>query len=247
MKPKLLTIFCVLLCVYTKAEQLNPGMELQFMTEQAPPFNYKENGEIKGLAVEVLDALLLEMHSATTSKNVQVLPWARAFGNVQKPGQMNVLFATARTPEREALFKWVGPIVDAKFVIWAPKNSKIKITDPEDLKKHTYVVVRDDAADHLLVARAVPEANIFRVSSFDLMPKMLALNRVEFLAYDETGARFHFRELKIPTEQYKSIFTLSKSLQYFAFNKSIPDPIVNQYQAAFDRISKKIEKIKSQY
>lgn len=46
------------------------------------------------------------------------------------------LSAAARTPEREHIFKWVGPILNNKWILFAPKDSKIKITSLDDAKKY---------------------------------------------------------------------------------------------------------------
>ena len=57
-----------------------------------------------------------------------------------------VLFTTARSPEREQLFKWAGPIVSGRFVLLAKVDKNINITAPEDLKKYRIGAIKDDNA-----------------------------------------------------------------------------------------------------
>ena len=74
-----------------------------------------ENGELKGYCVDILKAVWKNMGGS--EQPILVLPWARGYAMVQKePNHM--LFAMARTPERENQFKWVGPIYYADYELF---------------------------------------------------------------------------------------------------------------------------------
>ncbi len=90
-----------------------------FLTEQFKPYNYQENGQAKGIAIEFLKLMWHQM--GEREHPIEFLPWSRAYEMTRTRSGV-VLFATIRTPEREDLFKWVGPIASTKTYLIAPKT-----------------------------------------------------------------------------------------------------------------------------
>jgi ABC-type amino acid transport substrate-binding protein len=220
---------------------------LEFLTESAPPYSYIENGELKGLSVEILQAIFNELHSSQSLEDVSVLPWARAYATVQIPGKMNVLFATTRIQKRENLFKWAGPIAHTTMSLWTTAKNAKSVSATTDIPKFNYAAVRDDTSDHLLLELGVPRPQIAEVPSFDSLPLMVRAARADFFAYNDIGARFHLRQLKMDNGEFSPVFLLSTGTLYLAFNKSVPDSVVAKYQAAIDKIGDKISLIVKKY
>ncbi|SNY57481.1 polar amino acid transport system substrate-binding protein [Arsukibacterium tuosuense] len=80
---------------------------LHFLTEHSPPGQFlTAEGEVAGATVE-----LLKVVANNLQQDVQfsLLSWARAY-EIALQGNNTVLFETARIPQREDRFKWVGPI-----------------------------------------------------------------------------------------------------------------------------------------
>ena len=65
---------------------------------------------MQGISVDLLEAVTERMGQTVSRKEVRVEPWADGY-RAALEGNGTVLFSTARTPERENLFKWAGPIV----------------------------------------------------------------------------------------------------------------------------------------
>ncbi|NOR26821.1 MAG: transporter substrate-binding domain-containing protein, partial [Desulforhopalus sp.] len=57
----------------------------RIMTEEYPPFNYTDGGKITGLSTEVVLELAKRVGHHT---DIEVLPWARAYGLIQKKDGM---------------------------------------------------------------------------------------------------------------------------------------------------------------
>lgn len=75
--------------------------DLLVVTENLPPYNYKEGIAVKGVATEVVQALLKEVG---LQADIHVLSWVRAY--LKALEQPNVLiFSLVRTPEREEHFR----------------------------------------------------------------------------------------------------------------------------------------------
>jgi polar amino acid transport system substrate-binding protein len=82
------------------------AQEPRFVTEGWPPFNYREGGVARGIAIDLVAEAQRRMG---TSVPVEFLPWERAYRMATaQPGVL--IFTLARRAEREALFNWVFPI-----------------------------------------------------------------------------------------------------------------------------------------
>lgn len=83
--------------------------ELNYYTEDYPPYNYLKNGKVTGIAVETLNLVWEEL--GESPKKISLVPWARGYQKILNENDI-VLFSTTRTPERENLFKWACPIAE---------------------------------------------------------------------------------------------------------------------------------------
>ncbi|MFC6476827.1 hypothetical protein ACFQDN_09900 [Pseudomonas asuensis] len=84
---------------------------IQVVTEESQ-FITLRNGRIGGAATEVVELTL--NRAGQTDYKINLYPWARAYDIATN--QPNVLiYLVARTPEREALFKWVGRVAAAQY------------------------------------------------------------------------------------------------------------------------------------
>jgi len=112
------------------------------MSEQFPPFNFEENGQLKGTSVDLIALILERLNSKQNRNDIEILPWGRSYQKLLK--EMNtVLFVVTRTKTRENLFKWVGPISDAKDVFLARKDKRITIKTIDDAKNTIGAVIPD--------------------------------------------------------------------------------------------------------
>lgn len=121
--------------------------ELSYLTEQYKPYNYQAAGELPaGLAVELLHRIWRQ--TGTAEQPIQVLPWPRAYNqlNVQPD---TVLFSTARTKEREPLFKWACPIARSPIVLIALKESRIRLSSLQDASRYRIAAILDDVGRSL--------------------------------------------------------------------------------------------------
>lgn len=106
---------------------------LTYYTEQFPPYNYQENGTLKGVAVDLLGEITGKMGLRVTPDQVHLVPWTEGY---QAALTLNntVLFSTFRLPEREQSFKWAGPISTDRYVLFARWDRGIAINSSVDLK-----------------------------------------------------------------------------------------------------------------
>ncbi len=205
------------------------------MTEQYPPYNFEQGGQLKGIAIDIMAEILKRDGSKKTVKDIQLLPWARGYKDVQeKPN--TILFAMTRSTEREKMFKWVGPISPTKITLQAKKAKKITIKSAADIKKYKAGAIREDIGHQLLEKNGATNVDL----SADIISniKKLDADRIDVWAYEENVARWELKSNGKNLSEYESVYTLLSSDLYFAFNKSTPDATIANIQKIFNEMKK---------
>jgi polar amino acid transport system substrate-binding protein len=90
------------------------------LIQEYAPFSYTEakTGEIRGF---VTDKIIEIMKRAGETADISSTSLARGL-NATLNDDNTCLFAFRRTPERENLFKWVGPLTNDNWVLYGRKN-----------------------------------------------------------------------------------------------------------------------------
>jgi ABC-type amino acid transport substrate-binding protein len=240
-----IALVAVLTPIFSSANDLN---NLDFVTESYPPYNFKDNGKLKGISVDLLLAAAQKSSSTLTANKIRVLPWPRAY-KMAESGPNIVLFSTTRTDERENKFNWVGPISPTRIVLLAKKSNKIVIKSPIDIKKYVVGAITDDIGDQLLQKSGIKSSKIKHVPKAESLAKMLNAGRIKLWAYEENVARWFIKQEGFNNDDFESVYTLKESELYYAFSKDISDPALDLLQKALDEVkaSEEFEKIRAKY
>ncbi len=237
-KKTILSLFVVtILCaVYLPATMATETTELTYLTEEYPPFNFEENGKLKGIAVELLNEVWAKM--GIPAQKIQLLPWARAYKMVQMESN-TVLFSTTRSIEREDLFKWVGPIKSNPIGFIARKDSKIKINSIDDAKKYTLGTVREDYCETVLKSKGFDITKLDRTAKLTTNIKKLKNKRIDIVVNSVEGTFLDMKQNGFNTDDYESVGILSDVALYYAFHKDTPDEIIVKFQNALNSLEDK--------
>lgn len=226
-------ILLVALCLGAGCSGNKEG--ITFYTEQYPPWNYEEDGELSGIAVELLNAAIEEAGAPLAGSTIEIDVWSRDYDNVLKTPN-TAIFATIRLDSREDDFKWAGPIITERKVIFAPKDSGITIRSADDLRGYTIGVVKGDAARQELLEAGVPAENIDEGSTpVDMLTRNL-LGATDLFCYGEDAGRYYSLKTTGMDTTFDVVYTLSEYDLYYAFNKETPDAVVSAFQNALDVI-----------
>lgn len=222
--------------------------DYKIMTEDYPPFNYIEGGDLRGVSVEIFDLTLKNLNSTKTSKDFEVLPWSRGYSIIQSQDN-TILFSMTKTAERENMFKWVGPIAPTRIAIMGLKSKGIKISNLKDLENYKIGVVRDDIGELLLLSSDIPKKNIKEVIKLDSNIYKLNTGRIDLISYEENVLKWNLKKQRKNISDYETLFILQESEVFYAFNKNTPDYLIKQVQEAFDNVrsSPEYAKILSKY
>ena len=107
-------------------------------TEQLAPVHYEEDGEIRGIATDVVSEIFKE---AGLEPKFEIYPWKRAYQKALSTDE-SFIYTINRTEKREPLFKWIGPILSKVTYLYKLKGrDDIQIENFEDAKKYTTAVI----------------------------------------------------------------------------------------------------------
>lgn len=207
---------------------------LTVLTEEFPPYNFTENGQLRGISTDVL-RLVLEDSGIRAGGEIQVLPWARAYSYAQAH-RGALLFSVTRTREREALFKWVGPVAPNRNALIARKGRGIHLASAAEIFSYRIGAIRDDAGAQLLLAMGY--ANRDLDVSPDALSNLLKLEsgRIDLFAYPEAVFRWVAARNGRNPDDYETAFVLHEGHVYFALNKDTPDEAVARLQHSLDKL-----------
>lgn len=233
-----LVVVCFICCTGCVSETAAPA-NLTFYTEQYPPTNFKENGTLKGIAVDLLVEMTGRMGSPVKPSAIHFVPWSEGYREALNRNNV-VLFSTVRLPERENLFKWVGPISNTHKVIFARSGSVISVQGPGDLAGYRIGVVTDDSATGELAALGIRPDQLISDPDPAVILEMLLDKKIDLFAYGKDPGEYLARNKTGSTSAIKVVYQLDEYQLYYAFNNKTPDAVVQQYQQSLDALKKEI-------
>ncbi|MGR2820719.1 transporter substrate-binding domain-containing protein [Vibrio vulnificus] len=208
---------------------------ITYLTEEYPPYNFTENGELHGIAVDLLVAATARATQPVAKEDISVQPWARAYRTVLI-NKDTVLFSTTRTKLRENLFNWVGPISATRIVVMAKKSAQISIKRPNDLIQYRIGVIRDDVGEQLLLELGVPRNSMQESSYAATLAEQLYKGRIDLWAYEENVATWWISKGGFNSEDFEPVYVLQEGELYYAFNKDVDGTSVRALQQAIDAL-----------
>ena len=214
-------VFVSLLLV--SAAQAEP---LKLVTEEYPPFSYREAGVYKGASIDQVDLL---MKDASLEYSIEMMPWARALALAESEG-MTCVFTTVHNEERDKHFKWVEPLLIDRTLLVRKSGSNV---NPATLAEATKFVVgtqRGDFTADLLKAKNF--AKIDLASDFNLTLKKLLNGRIDLMPISEK----YFDKIKREGVGVDNILLLSEQIYSIACNKNVPDADIGKMQASLKKL-----------
>jgi polar amino acid transport system substrate-binding protein len=209
---------------------------LTYITEEAPPQNYRENGELKGLAVDLLKEMWKK--AGMSPKKIQVLPWSEGYKRALNTPD-TVLFSMTRLEEREQLFKWVGPIRTPRFILLARVKDHISLASIIDAGKYRIGTVKNDASELLILSRNVVKSDALnRSPDLKTAIERLRSGKVDIVAYGEESVWSYIKLHKLNNRDFEKVFTISGASDFYAFHKDTPDSVIKNFQNALNAVKR---------
>ena len=222
--------------------------ELVLLTENFPPYNMARNGKnfaqdenINGIAVDIVREIFKR---ADISYSLTLrFPWERVYKlALENPGYG--AFVMARLPDRERLFKWVGPIGPDDWIMLAKADSKISLETLEDARKYRIGAYKGDAIAMTLAKQGLKPVVVLRDQD---NAKKLVNGQIDLWATGDPAGRYLARLEGV--SGLKTVLRFNSAELYLALNKDVSDETVAKLQAALDQMRKegKVDEIMAQY
>jgi polar amino acid transport system substrate-binding protein len=210
--------------------------KFNILAEDWEPYSFQEDGVVKGISTDMLVLMLEKVGSSQGRNDIKIYPWARAYQMIQQ-NSGTLLFTTTRTRERKNLFKWVGPIFEIEYFIYALKSRNIKINSYEDLRKYKIGTLRGDVVEELLVKNTGMKTSDFeQVSSNIHNTRKLFFGRIDLIPQSKVTTIHTCKEAGFNPDDFEPVFSLGKKNMYYAFHKETPDSVIVVFQEAFNDI-----------
>ena len=206
---------------------------LRILTADNPPLNFSRDGEITGLATDVVRELIKR---TDTRGDIEMTTWPAGYRALSD--QANVaLFSTVMTAERKGLFQWVGPLVTLDTNLYALKGSGIEIANLDQARKAGKIAtVSKYYSEQMLAAESFTNT----VSCPDRATSLRQLldGKVQLVASSNTEMPVALENAGVSADAVKSAFTLSTDLVYVAFSKDTSRALVARWQDELDAMKR---------
>ncbi|EJM73351.1 substrate-binding periplasmic protein [Pseudomonas sp. GM55] len=226
----------------------SPDSDMVLLTENFPPYNMAKNGKnfaqdenINGIATDIVREIFkrAEINYSLTLR----FPWERIYKlTLEKPGYG--VFVMARLPDREKLFKWVGPIGPDDWIMLAKADSKITLETLNDARKYKIGAYKGDAIAETLAKQGLNPIVVLRDQD---NAKKLVNGQIDLWATGDPAGRYLARQEGV--SGLKTVLRFNSAELYLALNKDVSDETVAKLQAALDQMRKegRVDEIMAQY
>lgn len=233
-KLHLLVFLPIIILVFSQCKNKNNDdyhYKLQFITEEYKPLNYTQDGVVTGLAPELLKEICDRLK---VPYEVKVLPWEEGMQLV-KDDEHTVLFSTILNADRKDAFKWAGPYASLDWLFYASSQNPIALNSLDDARNAGNIgVLQDYSIEQYLVGEGFTNL-VYCDNNIDAFDKLLK-GEIALFPSDRITAEAALESLNKSIYDIKGELTIKTELVYFAFNKSIPDAVIADFQREIDAL-----------
>lgn len=225
----------LLFSVAVSAATLQPEQAvLRLYTEHSPPGEYLDShGQAAGATVELIKLLLQRLDQPAT---IELLPWARALELARSQAYSGV-FETVRNLEREASFKWVGPLKMHSVGLYG-RNDIFKANNLSLVASNKYLACEYRQSVHVNALKRmgfVEGHNLILTVNHGDCFTLLLKGRVQLVVLNEAGVAE--RQLQMQQAGHDLVFLqpLDQVWLYLALSLDIDDSVISRWQQALEQ------------
>lgn len=205
------------------------------LTENFPPFNMAADGKnyaaernIRGINADIVREMFKRAGIAYSM--TLRFPWERIYNQVlEQPDQG--LFSTTYTPEREPLFKWVGPLASTGWVLLAPPGSSLRLSSLEQAQPYRIGAYKNDAVSQHLESKGLEPINSLRDQ--ENIGKLLK-GRIDLWATTDPVGPYLAKQEGV--SGLTTVLRFNDAQLFLALNKQTPDEVVTRLQKALNEM-----------
>ncbi|WP_426103456.1 substrate-binding periplasmic protein [Massilia sp. TSP1-1-2] len=197
---------------------------LHITTESSPPSAMMGQSMVIGFATEKVRRI---MERVGIDYEIEMLPWKRAYLLAQTKTNTCV-YSTTRVPEREALFKWIGPTHANDWTLFGRADRRYRIASIEDARAYRIGAYNGDVRSEALIAQGFI---VHTVQDKLANPRKLLVNRIDLWASSMRVGSAIVAENGWGG-QIVPVLTFRRTELYLACNPGLPDALVRKMNTA---------------
>jgi polar amino acid transport system substrate-binding protein len=210
--------------------EIAPGI-FQLVTEEYPPITFMRDGKPSGFVTDMVREIAARQG---IPDNIRLTSWKNAY-NMALLHPKVVLFSAERTPEREKLFQWVGPVGKNSAMLYAKKGAGIRINSLEEAKAIGAIAT---------TTNWFTEQHLKREGFKNLRSSPDARENVRQLMKGEVQLSI-FTDITIPEivseagygmHDLEPVFTVLQTDFYIAISRDTPAGVVREWQSTLDSL-----------
>ena len=207
-----------------------PG-RLNLFTEDYPPVTFMRDGQPAGIVSEMVMAMMTDLG---LDEPVRLTAWRNAYALAQVHPN-TVLFSMDRTPAREGLFKWVGPVASNTAAFYARADAELEVNDLAAARAVAAIATTSDwwtetalqeAGFTNLVSAPHPSQNV----------QALMAGEVDLSIFTDLTVAEIVSEAGYSLNDLKPVFSVDSHDIYIALSIDTSDEEVARWQAALDQL-----------
>lgn len=206
-----------------------PGT-IQLYSERSPPFSYVTGQEpdrkVEGSAVDIVNEI--QVRTGHVNK-INMSLWTDAYTVVQYLPN-SAIFRTARTPERENMFQWVGPISGSKTTFYTLAASGLSIETLEQAKALQSIATPNGWFTHdFLINNNFQNIVATSRTSMEAFDQLIN-DEVQALLMTELDLIWLADISEVPMSDLTQHMEVLNFKEYIAFSLNTPASTVQQWQ-----------------
>lgn len=210
---------------------------MRFVTEDLPPFQYLDRGNLVGLNAEKVQAAV--KLAGIPNPAFAVYPWARAY-ELALHHKNTFIFSIARTAERETQFVWVAELAAYQFAFFSRCDANLTLANLQDALRYHVVVLRDDMPHHFLKAHGFNDGQHLEVmTSFDSTFNFFFHGRADLIVSSNEVIAAMAKKQDVDPQLWCNTLTipeLGHSL-YLAANTKTDPELIEKLRNAFGQLT----------
>jgi polar amino acid transport system substrate-binding protein len=232
---RILVAGLLLLMAASARAELPDDYKMVLLTENFSPFNMAADGKnyaadrnISGINAEIVREMFKRAGIAYSL--TLRFPWERIYNQaLEHPDQG--LFSTTYTPEREPLFKWVGPLASTGWVLLAPAGSPMRLSSLDQAQQYRIGAYKNDAVSQHLESKGFEPINSLRDQ--ENISKLLKGQIDLWATTDPVGPYLAKQE---GVSGLTTVLRFNDAQLFLALNKQTPDEVVTRLQKALNEM-----------
>ncbi len=226
---RLLFCSCCLLLLFRLADV--SATELTVVSSEKMPYNFKRDGQVVGMSVDIVHALL----SQNPPLPIELMPWPRAFDTALKTPEV-LIFTLGKTKQRQQQgFVYIGPLSTRNHALYAKDASFKPLHSLADIQ-HRRLVVVGLRGGWLSAELRRQGVDVQEVGDYQQALQMLLHGRAHLWLTNDLEVGLHLKQAG-HQQPLKVAFALRCSENYLALSPGTSAATVQKIQQAYQRWS----------